>query len=397
MVVQDSQQRRLEGGRPARPSQSGQSSALHHHHSLHTPTTTHMSQSSAPSIPQSSGRPSIDRAHTFPTPPTSASSVMNVAGQSSSYDWGSHNMNSGVQGTQPLSIDTGLSNARSMPTTPATTPPGGNVQGISSYQNQSGYDNSKQYYSSAPQSQPQYTQQPPMGQPGMGSYTQSMTPNSYIKNEMAPPSARPTGGQGESDQSDVKADRYAQPNGQVTHGSGEGDAVQEHEADYIHDNNAAYHANRNSYTYSTGDHSQLSSGLAPQSHQNGNDQMTPRTATGAPGHWTQGYSNTPPRNAQTASLYNIVSDPRSATTNGAPDSYATASTSTYSAPLNGNVGSNKRHRDDDDDRSGRPDSRSGVDYDGKRRKTLDSVVGPIGAPMMNLQQTVPAGPMSRRR
>jgi protein SOK2 len=326
---------------------------------------------------------------------------MNVANQSSNYDWSNHNMNSGVQqGTQPLSIDTSLSNARSMPTTPATTPPGGNVQGISSYQNQSGYDSSKQYYSSAPQSQPQYTQQQPMGQPGMGSYTQSMTPNSYIKNDMAPPSGRPTAGQGEPDQSDVKSDRYAQANGQVPHGAGESDAVQEHETDYIHDNNAAaYHTNRNSYTYSTGDHAQLSSGLAaPQPHQNGSDQMTPRTATGAPAQWAQGYGN-PPSRAQPASLYNIVSDPRSATTNGATDSFGSAPASNYSAPLNGSGGSAKRLRDDDDDRSGRPDSRGPADYDGKRRKTLtdSGIGGPMGASMMNLQQAVQTGGMRGRR
>lgn len=241
-----------------------------------------------------------------------------------------------------------------------------------------------------------------MGQPGIGSYTQSMTPNSYMKNEMAPPTGRPTGGPGESDQSDGKPDRYPHANGQVAgHGTGEGDAVQDHETDYIPDSNAAYHANRNSYTYPAGDHSQLSSGLAtataappPQSHQNGGDQLTPRTATGAPGQWAPGYSNTPPR-PQTTSLYNIVSDARSATTNGATDSFTSASAPSYSASMSGSVGSNKRLREDDDDRSGRPDSR-GTDFDVKRRKTLTDT-GPMGAPMMNLQQTVPTGILGRRR
>ncbi|ORY65984.1 uncharacterized protein BCR38DRAFT_483648 [Pseudomassariella vexata] len=60
------------------------------------------------SEPQSSGgRPSLDRAHMFPTPPTSASSVMS-------------------------GMDPGLGNARSMPATPETTPPGSPLQSMPS-------------------------------------------------------------------------------------------------------------------------------------------------------------------------------------------------------------------------------------------------------------------------
>jgi protein SOK2 len=106
----------------------------HHHHSMnhsiggHVPGPQH---SLAPYL--SVRRPGLDRMHTFPTPPTSASSVMGCMESSEeSFQWGPQ-MGS-VQGTNPLFIDTGLSNARSMPTTPATTPPGTQIQSMQQYQ-----------------------------------------------------------------------------------------------------------------------------------------------------------------------------------------------------------------------------------------------------------------------
>ncbi|KAI5776641.1 hypothetical protein EDC01DRAFT_451091 [Geopyxis carbonaria] len=70
-------------------------------------------------------RPGLERSMSFPTPPSSASSVMGgVNGDGSSFGWNG-NMVSNVGGpnNQPLALDT--LNSRSMPTTPATTPPGG--------------------------------------------------------------------------------------------------------------------------------------------------------------------------------------------------------------------------------------------------------------------------------
>ncbi|KAL1967817.1 hypothetical protein VTN77DRAFT_2506 [Rasamsonia byssochlamydoides] len=408
MVVQDSQQRRLEGPQTARSSQGPQAPTLHHHHSMHTPVSSHLSQPPAPSIPpQPSSRPGLDRANTFPTPPTSASSLI-LSNQGSTYEWGGQNISSGVQGSQQLSIDTGLSNARSMPATPATTPPGSNLQGLQSYPSQTGYDSSKPYYSTAPQSQTQYAPQQSLTQPSMASYGQPMGPNSYVKSDMAPPSTRPSAVQGEAEQVDGKSDRYAQGNGQVSHGTAEGEAVQEHDSDYLHDNSAAYNANRNSYTYTTnpsvgslaGEHSQIPPTITGSpSHQNGSDHMTPRTAGGAPQQWAQGYNNTPPKSAQqSTSLYNIVSDTRGTATNGgAADSYPAANSSGYSASMNGSLGSAKRLREDDDDRAARPDSRGG-DYESKRRKTLTegTIGGPVGGPLLALQP-VKAVAVARRR
>ncbi|KAF2492919.1 hypothetical protein BU16DRAFT_93784 [Lophium mytilinum] len=73
----------------------------------------------------SASRPGLDRAHPFPTPPTSASSIIGMGnqGSSSASEWGQSDFQS-MSGSQSLNIDTGLSNTRSMPATPVSTPPG---------------------------------------------------------------------------------------------------------------------------------------------------------------------------------------------------------------------------------------------------------------------------------
>src|SRR5690242_233235 len=110
---------------------TSQPPSLHHHHSMSNPIGAAMSQPPHAIQPHpSAGRPGLDRAHTFPTPPTSASSMMGMGNQGSSYEWSGANVQN-APSNQPLSIDTGLSNARSVPTTPASTPPGAVQQGIS--------------------------------------------------------------------------------------------------------------------------------------------------------------------------------------------------------------------------------------------------------------------------
>ncbi|KAL4869995.1 hypothetical protein BDV12DRAFT_68347 [Aspergillus spectabilis] len=397
MVVQESQQRRLEGSQPARTPQAPPPPSLHHHHhhhSLQTPVATHMPQPHTMAS-QPGGRPTLDRAHTFPTPPASASSLMGITSQGNSYEW-NQGMNSGVSNSQPLSIDTTLPNTRSMPTTPATTPPGNNLQGMQSYQPQSGYD-SKPYYSAAPPAHTHYAPQPLTQQP-MAPYGHSMQASSYIKSDMAPPSAgRGSVGHADTEPADVKTERYAQSSGHV----GGGTSETEQEPEYVqHD--SGYSTGRGSY-YTTnpsvgglaGDHSQLTPDMTGSPQQNGSGRMTPRTSGAAP-QWASGYT-TPPRPAAAGSLYNIVSDTRgtSATNGTTSDNYSVASNAGYSTGLSGSLGSNKRMRDDDDDRIVRPDSRG--DYDGKRRKTLTdtSIGGPVGGVPIGLQP-MKAGGVIRR-
>ncbi|CEJ60900.1 Putative APSES transcription factor StuA [Penicillium brasilianum] len=394
-VVQESHHRRLEG-LPSGPQRTTPTAPQHsslHHQAMQTPMSSHMSQ------PPSMGggpRPGLDRAHTFPTPPASASSLMGVTNQGNSYEWGGP-----VPHTQPLSIDTALSNQRSMPTTPATTPPGNNLHNMPPYQGQSGYD-SKPYYSAAPQSHSQYAPQTPMTQSGISNYGQSLPTMNYLKNEMAPPTGRAP----ETETSDLKSDRYSQSNGsdRYSQNNGPGDAGQEAEPEYLQDQGSAYN-NRGSYTYTTnpsvgsinGEHSQLTPEMTGSPQQNGSGRMTPRTSVSGPGpHWASGY-NTPPRPQAATTLYNAVSDTRGTPANVASDPYSMASTSApvYATTMSGNMGSgNKRMREDDD--VVRTDS--GSEYESKRRKTITEATlgGPVGgAPLLQPMKT--GGVMARRR
>lgn len=199
--------------------------SLHHHHSISNPSGAAMSQPPHAIQPHpNSGRPGLDRAHTFPTPPTSASSIMGMGNQGSSYEWSGSNVQS-VPGSQPLSIDTGLSNTRSVPTTPASTPPG-QVQPGMSYPTAQPYDTSRPMYSAPPSQPTQYNTQSQM----MG-YRPPVQDGSYPKTEMAPPARA-------GDQGDVKPAEgmIPQPNEQVNHAAGENEADHDHEHEYTHTN-----------------------------------------------------------------------------------------------------------------------------------------------------------------
>ncbi len=370
----------------------------HHHHSMNNSIGGHLPGPQHSIAPHPSvGRPGLDRAHTFPTPPTSASSVMgNMGNSDGSFQWGAQGMNN-VQGTNPLSIDTGLSNARSMPTTPATTPPGTSIQSMQQYQQSSQpYDNSRQMYSAPPPQQNAYPQGAP-DQQNMNRYSQ---PNSYIKNEMGPPSARAAGSETESKDTNGMLHQN-QGQGQVGHGQPEDEGDHEHEAEYTHGNPASYDANRGSYSYQNGpsvgslpgEHAHLSPEMTGSPNHPASGRATPRTASAPQPYYTQqqGGYNTPPRvQPPSSNLYNVMSSERgTANGNGGGDVYATQSDmgnsipngyASQQPPMNGAPTSNKRGRDDDDD--GRPSSRGpgGVgDINGlKRQKTIreGSVSGP---------------------
>ncbi|KAF7719450.1 Cell pattern formation-associated stuA-like protein [Penicillium ucsense] len=395
LVVQESQHRRMEGpsSGPQRTTPTAPQHSNLHHQALQTPMSSHMPQ---PSSVGGGSRPGLERANTFPTPPASASSLMGVTNQNSSYEWGGS-----VPHSQPLSIDTTLSNQRSMPTTPATTPPGNNMHSMPPYQAQSGYE-SKPYYSAAPQSHSQYAPQTPMTQSGISSYGQSLpTMNSYLKSEMAPP----TGRTGDHESSDLKNHRYAQGSGSDRYGQDASDeSVQDQESEYLQDQGSSYN-NRGAYTYTAntagsalgGEHAQLTPEMTGSPQQNVSGRMTPRTSISGPApHWASGY-NTPPRPPLAPSLYNAVSDTRGTPANGASDPYSMPSTSNpvYSTTMNGSMGSgSKRMRDDDDVIRADPAG----EFESKRRKTIteNPLGGPLGgAPLLQPMKT--GGPMARRR
>jgi protein SOK2 len=371
----------------------------HHHHSMnpsipagHLPGPPQHSLAPHPSV----GRPGLDRAHTFPTPPTSASSVNmgNMGSSDGSFQWSGQGQMGSVQGTNPLSIDTGLSNARSMPTTPATTPPGTSIQNMQQYQQGSQpYDASRQMYSAAPSQQNAYPQSTP-GQQNMAPYSQP--PSSYIKNEMGPPTGRAPEGE-HHDQKDANGMlHHSQGNGQVSHGH-EAEADHEHDAEYTHDNAGNYNTNRQAYNYNNGpavgplpgEHPHLSPEMTGSPNHPASGRATPRSAAAPQPYYPQqgGYSTPPRVQPPSSNLYNVMSSERG-TANGSSsgDVYAPQDISNgYPAQqpiMNGAPTSNKRGRDDEDD--GRPSSRGpgGVaDVDSlKRRKTIreGSVSGPSG-------------------
>ena len=175
---------------------------LHHHHSMSGQMPPQTSQGGLHSLSQhpTAGRPhQPERAHTFPTPPTSASSVM--GSQSNSYDWSSQSINGSAQPSQPLAIDTGLSNTRSLPNTPATTPPGNSMGSMQSYQAQNSYE--KPTFSGGPHQQSQYATQ----QQNMARFGQPVS-NPYAKSDMGPPS-RTAGASSDNDHPDIKQDLTA--------------------------------------------------------------------------------------------------------------------------------------------------------------------------------------------
>lgn len=345
------------------------------HHSLALPGPQQ-------SLPSQSGtsRPPLDRALTFPTPPTSASSVMGSMATSEGFNWPNQGMN-GSQGGSSMSMDGGISSARSMPNTPAATPPG-SIQSMQPYPPAAqGYDSQRQMYNAPPTQQSPY--QNSANPPPDRLYSQAA---SYSKSEMGPPASRAPAPLPSNDQSQDKG-----PNGIVSaeqqnqsHPEDEG----EHEAEYTHDS-ASYDHGRAPYNYNTAagvasmnNEANMPSEMAnSQSHPPASGRATPRTAAPPQPYYQHhnGY-NSPQRVQQsTSNLYNVMTNDR-APTNGAPgnDVYAppadmSSSMSNGYAPqppvMNGSGAGMKRGRDDDDD-IGRPQNDDMGNLDLKRRKTM---------------------------
>ncbi|OLN85894.1 Cell pattern formation-associated protein stuA [Colletotrichum chlorophyti] len=344
----------------------------HHHHSMGLPGP----QQSLPSH-ANMGRPTLDRAHTFPTPPTSASSVMggSMGTSDSGFQWAQQGQGmTGAQAANPMSIDTGLSNARSMPATPASTPPGSTMQNMQSYQSGTQqYDNSRPMYNPSTQQSPYQTANPASQDRSV--YGQN---DPYAKSDMGPPSARPATNGGPQDQKSSNGIMHADHSGSQP--AGDEEAEHEHDGEYTHDS-GAYDASRGSYHYSAPavgalptEHQHLSPEMTGSpNHPPASGRATPRTAAAPQPYYSQqpGYS-TPPRVGQQSSsnLSYVMSNDRNAAAGAGgnnvyqPQDMGPLSNG-YPSQMNG--GGVKRSRDDDDDLQ-RPLSGGGMDL--KRRKTL---------------------------
>lgn len=359
VVSATEQRRRMDNTDSSRPTASAQAPPLHHHHSMQAsvggqvPSTPH-------SMTGQSGtaRPGMERAHTFPTPPTSASSVMGLGTSGGSYEWNQQGMSNGVSGGQPLSIETGaMNNTRSMPTTPATTPPGQSVQNMQPYPGHQSYDG-KHYYATTPSSQNGYAQ------PGSARYD-------GFKSDMGPPTA-PNTGNTEASHGEHKPD-YA-----AAHAGPE--AGEHHENGYIN-GNGSYPPTRPPYAYNPGqDHPQLSPEMTSSPHQSASGRGTPRTMPGGPPNWTGEY-RTPPQ-SHPGSMYNPAVDSRSSN----PD--------TYGAPT---FNPSTKRRRDDEEQDTRPASRDyQPGYDPKRQKLNRPEPFGMPLPTTHHMQAIKTGPMPGR-
>lgn len=365
VVAATEQRRRMDSADSSRPSQPAQAPPLHHHHSMQASVGGQVPSTPHSIAPQgNAGRPSLDRAHTFPTPPTSASSVLGNGASGPPYDWGSgQNIPNSVSGNMPLSIETGMNNARSMPTTPATTPPGSNVPNMQSYHGHQGYD-SKPYYATTPGSQTGYTHQ-------------ANARFDSFKSDMGPPTA-PNSGGADPVHHDHKPDFSAGHGGPEPHEHGD--------TSYMGSSAGPYGANRNQYYNAVQDHQQLSPEMTSSpSHQAGSGRGTPRTMPTGQVQWGGDY-RTPPQSNH-GSIYNAVGDARNSNTSGSVDNYAP---SAYS-----NAGVKRRREDDDQD--ARPGSRDyqGA-YDPKRQKVGRQETFGMPLPSAHMQAIKTGAPIPGR-
>jgi protein SOK2 len=405
---------------------SSQASSIHHQ-GLHNPMHgQHPNMSQQP-------RPELQRSISFPTPPSSASSVMGVGGSDGQSFWGGGSVSSvGVNANGSLAIDTVMNSARSMPTTPATTPPGG-LQAMQQYPPPS---NTMYQSSQAPMSQQNMAQQQ-----NMQRFNQPLPqPNQYMgqnrdTSTMGPPARGPASRP--SSRQEVKED--VEENGLAGEGEDHGvhgvcggvtSAKHVHEEEYTTHDNGYPNGHRSNVYYPplttehpphlspdmTGSpgHGQTPSTPArppyggnnasvPRTVENGTGATPRTTSTASQQQWVgngTGYS-TPPRSNSASgaairhppsrNLYQLVPGDPSADqgdTNGpAPTdtSYAPQLASQASPQSFGGVNgaatptSNKRVRelDDDEDAGSRPGSRDHddrpVEGEGaglKRRKTI---------------------------
>nr|QHW04008.1 APSES-type transcription factor StuA [Metarhizium rileyi] len=338
------------------------------------------SQTPLPSHSGMTSRPTLDRAHTFPTPP--GTTAVGGMGASDSFGWQGQAMN-GTPGANPMTIETGLNSARSMPNTPATTPPGQPIQNMQSYHpaNQ-GYDNSRQMYSASASQQSPYQNANTANSDRI--YSQA---SSYAKSDMGPPSSRPAASGQSAEQHDAKSANGIMPPEPSAHGHEE-EGEHEHEAEYTH-NSGVYDASRSSYNYTAPSVGNLANdaNINPDmtgspGHPSSSGRATPRTAAPHQSYYPQntGY-NTPPRVQQTSStLYSVVANDRGQSTAGpGGDVYAPGADMSNTMPngyapqpplMNGPSGGLKRGREDDEDLSQSGSEANGMGNGEKRRRTI---------------------------
>lgn len=296
------------------------------------------------------GRPSIDRAHTLPTPPTTSHGVVPASG--GSYDWAN-------AAAQHVDHSTGLTVAKSLPTSPATTPPEHTSQ-----QQQQQQQIQQQQYSLA---QPTYDARMYSMQ---GQYGLATAHHGYGKTEMLPPPPRKL----ETTVVKEEGETVRPDSGYIVNGS---ETHEQRPYTYQHPGSA-----QSAHIHNVESNKRS---ISPE-----NNTPRPSTAGTPQTHWQQKAYSTPHRISTDyrpmSAGSNMHSANHSYSASGTPQSYyqyANGVTPTH-APS-----TNKRLRDieeEDEDGYSRPSSSHGGEYDGglKRRKTVregvENVVRPIATP-----------------
>lgn len=376
-------------------------------------------------------RPEMSRAVSYPipTPPSSASSI-NMNG-SDNFHWNQPNMMPN-SGSAPLAIDTVINSSRSMPTTPATTPPGNTLQQLQQYSTPSNFNEprSSPLYASQGQNMPQSTVSqsggiarfgPPLPQPG---YMSQPRDNMPPPTSRGPNASRPSSSQNNADGQVKDESGIEEQQGGLEEEEGDNQEEEaDHEPEHDYDSNVNQYSGVNNRGYfQPGDTPHLSPDMTGSPNHQGpgtpnrslystpnvrnldNGGSTPRTATGGQAWVPQGSGySTPPRGAPNTSgvrgpppqrnIYSsIISDgaDRSveATNGNNTESYGQHGmgvpvTPNQTQSFGSMNGSNKRIREMDDQEAhgSRPSSRgdddrgAGDEMGLKRRKTISNGSG----------------------
>ncbi|RKF65589.1 Cell pattern formation-associated protein STUA [Erysiphe neolycopersici] len=307
-------------------------------------------------------RSSVDRVQNFPTPPTSASSVIgSMSGHEGNFHWSSQCGMGSVNTGNTLQIESSLPHSRSMPNTPASTPPGTTIQGIQYHQTGQSYDAPRHVYSTAPPPPPTSTSQQNIysqsnldnqSTPRYSSINNISTNSSnnatYLKSELAPSTLRVTHSELEGHETKTSGSMLQSHNQQQQqqHQGHDEEKEHDHDLEYTHGNSS--NLNSSSEISTSPNHlNNSSSGRA-----------TPRTTATPQAYYTQAqtYNSSPRPQAQSSNLYNVISSERASPNNNhTTDVFSTthdinSSSNVYSTPQqqNGSSAGKKRTRVDDD-------------------------------------------------
>lgn len=316
----------------------------------HHPSSSISLPSQMPQTPHTNGRAGVDRANTFPTPPTSAS-VMGMGSTGTTYEW--NNPIAHVPSSSGLPLEHGLTNQRSMPTTPATTPPDSTLSNGHHYSHgQQQYDHSRSMYSMSNQ----YGSTHGVGHPPMPQYAQTLHSQNYGKLEMAPP-ARATSGPTETKQEHEHDQEYNHTN--LSFGADRAYGYAPHSAPSAQADNARPNGVRGSPPGTSG------SGRA-----------TPRTVAAPTPQWPTTYQPLQrPQPFPSSNIMHVMGDNRGTVPSTGYSAIQTAPPHTYPYTNGVNVVSQgKRMRDVDEDEQQDPYARpisqgAESNSDSKRRRT----------------------------